>query len=178
LRDPLFGSGYGTLTKSSVEQFTEAESTDNNFLRTLGENGAIGFFFYYGTVGLALWYCWEAYKKSRDPWLTALAIGGFAGTVGLLVNAVYIDVFVASKVAYTFWTLQGILMAVFVKEGLITPQFAFERQKVQQDTKNLGELLKKVDQSAQAKTARTNYLSPTKRRLKSTTQKKKHASRQ
>ncbi len=176
-RDPLFGSGYGTLTKSTVEQFTEAESTDNNFLRTLGENGAIGFFFYYGTIGIALWYSWVAYKKSEDPWITALAIGGFAGTIGLLVNAVYIDVFVASKVAYTFWTLQGILMAVFVKEGLIAPQFAFDRLKAQADTKNLGELLKKVDATAQAKTAKTQYLSPTKRRVKSTSKKKKRVAR-
>ena len=37
LRNPLFGSGYSTLTKYTIEQFTEAESTDNDFLRTLGD---------------------------------------------------------------------------------------------------------------------------------------------
>ncbi len=35
-----------------------------------------------------------------------------AGIVGLLLNATYIDVFVASKVAETFWALVGILLAI------------------------------------------------------------------
>ena len=42
-RNPLLGSGYSTLTKRNIEDFTEAESTDNDFLRLLGEIGLIGF---------------------------------------------------------------------------------------------------------------------------------------
>ncbi len=38
-KNPLLGSGYSTLNKSSIGQFTEAESTDNDYLRTLGETG-------------------------------------------------------------------------------------------------------------------------------------------
>jgi hypothetical protein len=41
--NPLLGTGYATLTKSEIEEFTEADSTDNNFLRTLGETGLLGF---------------------------------------------------------------------------------------------------------------------------------------
>lgn len=166
-RDPLFGSGYATLTKTTVEQFTEAESTDNNFLRTLGENGAVGFFFYYGAIGLALWYSWQAYRRSDDSWLTIFAIANFAGTIGLLINASYIDVFVASKVAYTFWTLQGVFIAVFVKEGLITPRFNFAKQKQDKDSAQLRSLLQAVEKTAQDKSAPTQYLSPKKRRQKS-----------
>lgn len=173
MRNPLIGSGYATLTKSTVEQFTEAESTDNNYLRTLGENGALGFFFYYGAIGLALWYSWQAYQKSKDIWLTALAIANFAGIIGLLVNAIYIDVFVSSKVAYTFWILQGIFLAVFVNEGLIAPKFAFARQAKEKDTQRLRSLLLAVEESAKEKTATTKYLSSAKRRQKSTKNKRK-----
>ena len=171
-RNPLLGSGYATLTKASVEKFIEAESTDNNFLRTLGENGAIGFFSLLRVDRFIPWYSWQAYRRSSDSWLTAFAVANFAGTIGLLVNAMYIDVFVASKVAYTFWLLQGIFLAVFVKEGLITPQFALERLKQHSDTQQLSVLLQKVEKTAQAKTATTKYLSTQKRRQKSGKKKK------
>ena len=42
----------------------------------------------------------------------AYAIGMIAGIVGLLLNASYIDVFAASKVAETFWAFTGILLAI------------------------------------------------------------------
>lgn len=112
-RSPLFGSGYATLNKESAQQFTEADSTDNNFLRTLGETGLLGFITFYAIVGVALWYTYFAYR-SQDPLLKTLAIGFFAATMGLLVNAIYIDVFASSKVAFTYWTLTGILAAYVI----------------------------------------------------------------
>jgi hypothetical protein len=173
LANPLFGSGYATLTKSSVEQFTEAESTDNNFLRTLGENGSIGFFFFYGTIGLSLWYSWLVYRQSQDRWLTGLAVANFAGTIGLLLNAVYIDVFVASKVAYTFWLLQGIFLAIFVKEGIVAPQFNFQGQRQKSDTQRLKTLLQTVESNTNQKLSGSKYLSSSKRRRKSSKDKKR-----
>jgi uncharacterized membrane protein len=41
----------------------------------------------------------------------AVTIGLVAGTLGLLVNATYIDVFAASKVAYTYWFFAGLVRA-------------------------------------------------------------------
>lgn len=171
-RNPLFGSGYATLTKETVGQFTEAESTDNNFLRTLGETGALGFFFFYGSIGLAMWYEWLAYRRSDDPFIRALAIGGFAGAVGLLINATYIDVFAASKVAYTFWLVQGLILAVLVKEGVVAPHLAFERQNQKQKTAELSSLLQKVEEQVQAKEGKSGYISSAKRRQKSMKRKK------
>ena len=110
--NPLFGKGYATLNKDGVEQFTEAESTDNNFLRTLGETGLIGFITFYGVIVVATLFLLKNYRKS-DAFERAL-IGGFiAGTTGLLLNAVYIDVFAASKVAFAYWSLTGILVGYF-----------------------------------------------------------------
>lgn len=121
-RDPLLGSGYATLTKESTQQFTEAESTDNNFLRTLGETGALGFITFYGTIVLSCWYAlqWifgshvaQNQKDSDRPSFEKLfAVGYVAGSLGLLVNAVYIDVYASSKVALTYWMIAGVTMGL------------------------------------------------------------------
>ncbi|HEX7017650.1 MAG TPA: hypothetical protein VF209_01955 [Patescibacteria group bacterium] len=111
-RNPLFGSGYATLNKDTTYHFTEAESTDNNFLRTLGETGLFGFITFYGLV---LVLCAYAYKliKDRSGWGVILGIGFISATIGLLINAAYIDVFAASKVAFTYWALAGILVSYY-----------------------------------------------------------------
>ena len=41
--NPFTGKGYATLNKLGVTEFTEFDSTDNNFLRVLGETGLLGF---------------------------------------------------------------------------------------------------------------------------------------
>lgn len=111
-RNPIVGSGYATLTKSSVEQFTEADSTDNNFLRTLGETGLLGFITFYGVIVLTMWYAIR-HLNDRDNLARALAVGYIGGSVALLLNAVYIDVYAASKVALTYWGLSGVVVAYF-----------------------------------------------------------------
>lgn len=111
-RNPLLGSGYATLTKETTSQFTEAESTDNNFLRTLGETGLAGFVTFYGSMALALWLI-RRHLFSKDALGRTLSIALVAGTVGLLLNAVYIDVFAASKVALTYWALVGLVLGYF-----------------------------------------------------------------
>ncbi|MCR4324906.1 MAG: O-antigen ligase family protein [Candidatus Curtissbacteria bacterium] len=110
-RNILLGSGYSTLTKSSIEQFTEAESTDNDFLRTLGETGLLGFLAFYGLIVFAIYYALVRFKNINDPFYSTVVAGTVAAIIGLLVNALYIDVFEASKVAYTFWILVAILIA-------------------------------------------------------------------
>lgn len=115
--NPLLGSGYATLTKSSIIQFTEAESTDNNFLRTLGETGLLGFITFYGAIVIAVVLVVKAGRDSREePALKPIVIGFVAGTVGLLLNATYIDVFAASKVAFTYWSITGVALAAISKD--------------------------------------------------------------
>lgn len=110
-RNPLLGSGYSTLTKRNIEDFTEAESTDNDFLRALGETGLLGFLAFFGTIAFIFVYAIRGFKKITDPFYATIVAGIMAAVVGLLVNAIYIDVFEASKVAYTFWILVAILLA-------------------------------------------------------------------
>jgi len=108
----LLGSGYSTLTKAQVETFTEAESTDNDYLRALGETGLLGFLAFFGLVGLVVYKGIKSLRDIKDPFYYTVVASLVAATFGLLVNAVYIDVFEASKVAYTFWILAAILLAI------------------------------------------------------------------
>lgn len=108
--NPVLGTGYATLNKADVNDFTIAESTDNNYLRTLGETGALGFLTFYGVVAVAIYHLTKSWS-SKNEVLRALFVGMVAACIGLLLNASYIDVFVASKVAFTFWALMGIALA-------------------------------------------------------------------
>lgn len=115
--NPIFGSGYATLTKESTGQFTEAESTDNNFLRTLGETGALGFVTFYGIVMLSIVTAFSVIKRPDASALeSAFGIGFIAASIGLLINAGFIDVFAASKVAFYYWSLTGILIAIYLMQ--------------------------------------------------------------
>ena len=111
LKNPLLGSGYSTLTKKNIEDFTEAESTDNDFLRALGETGLLGFLAFFGMIAFICSYAIKNFQKITDTFFAVIVASLVAATIGLLVNAIYIDVFEASKVAYTFWIMMAILLA-------------------------------------------------------------------
>lgn len=110
-KNPLLGSGYATLNKKEFQQFTEAESTDNNFLRTLGETGLLGFITFYGSIIILLVVLYRNQKTSTDQQLQVANISFIAASIGLLLNASYIDVFASSKVAFTYWALAGAILA-------------------------------------------------------------------
>lgn len=108
--NPITGKGYATLGKEGLYSFTEADSTDNNFLRTLGETGALGFASFYGVIFFALYLGSKGYRQ-EDPLLQIISIGFMASSVGLLINALYIDVYAASKVAFVYWGITGFYLA-------------------------------------------------------------------
>ena len=108
--NPLTGKGYATLGKEGAYQFTEADSTDNNYLRTLGETGILGFISFYGVIVTAIYFAFRGYRQN-DELLVMLSIGFLASSFALLVNASYIDVYAASKVAFSYWGLTGLYLA-------------------------------------------------------------------
>lgn len=108
MRDPLLGSGYSTLTKSTVDEFTQAESTDNDYLRMLGETGLLGTISFLGILGYLV-YAGYRHTGDKNDLVTRLVSFGIIGSiVGLLVNAATIDVFESSKVAYSLWILAAV----------------------------------------------------------------------
>ena len=108
--NPVLGTGYATLNKQFAADFTFADSTDNNYLRTLGETGLLGFLSFYGIIAYLIFITSKQYRQLQTPSEKALLLGFTAGSCGLLINAVYTDVFAASKVAYTYWLLAGLVL--------------------------------------------------------------------
>lgn len=96
-RNILFGSGYGSVSLA----------VDNNYLRILGETGLIGFFSFASLFLIAFIYIRKIYPSVDSPLIKNFTLGFIAGTIGLLLNAALIDVFEASKIAFSYWLLMG-----------------------------------------------------------------------
>lgn len=99
LKNPILGSGPSSIT----------ESTDGDYFRWLGEMGLLGtsiFLFFIFSIVIFI----RQKTKTFSLIEKYLYYGFLFGLVGLFINAVYIDVFEASKVAYTFWLMSGIII--------------------------------------------------------------------
>jgi hypothetical protein len=103
-RNILLGSGFSSLSLAA----------DGDYLRMLGETGLLGSISFLGIIAAAFWYFFKASKFSNSV-EQSFVIGVFAGIVGLMLNAVLIDVFEASKVAFTFWLVLGFSLSMLVR---------------------------------------------------------------
>lgn len=101
-RNILVGSGYGSV----------GLAVDNSYLRMLAEVGLLGFASF-----LAIFIAIGIYIRKILPNVDSVAarsfvIGFVAGLAGLAVNALFIDVFEASKVAFVTWLLAGLTLGL------------------------------------------------------------------
>ncbi|KKR11753.1 MAG: hypothetical protein UT39_C0003G0022 [Candidatus Woesebacteria bacterium GW2011_GWA1_39_21] len=105
VKNPLYGTGYSSITLA----------TDNDYLRALGETGLLGF------ISFALVIAWlvlnfiKIYRESFGFEKVFLS-GIFGSLFGVLLNAMFIDVFEASKIALSFWLFMGMALALKVKK--------------------------------------------------------------
>lgn len=114
LSNPLLGSGYSTLVKTNTNEFTYAESTDNDYLRMLGETGILGTIAFLATLYLVFKFSlFLVSQPNQGDYL--LGLGGVGASLSLLVTASYIDVFESSKVAYTFWIMAAMIVYRYEK---------------------------------------------------------------
>jgi len=102
-KNPLLGTGYSSITLA----------TDNDYLRLLGEVGLLGFFAFiliFVRLGQKLF---SVYPFKKYSGIELAFLSGFVGSIpGLLLNAVFIDIFEASKFAIIFWLLTGICLGL------------------------------------------------------------------
>lgn len=108
----LIGSGYGSV----------GLAMDNNYLRMLAETGVIGlisFILLFLCLGI---YLRKIFPNIDDPLTKSFLIGFISGLIGLFLNATLIDVFEASKIAFTVWALVGVTFGILVlyKNGHIS----------------------------------------------------------
>ncbi|MBI4004982.1 O-antigen ligase family protein, partial [Candidatus Roizmanbacteria bacterium] len=92
LRNPVFGTGPSSIT----------EATDNDYLRWIGEIGGLGTILFLTILFKLVQFVWYRLRKLGNT-DKILYYGFLFGIFGLILNATYIDVFEASKVAYQFW---------------------------------------------------------------------------
>lgn len=112
-RNPLLGTGYSTLTKAYLDEFTYAESSDNDYLRMLGETGLLGTLSFFAIIAVIIHLSWRIFQLSLNSFDQTLAVGTIGAMIGLLVNATYIDIFESSKVAYTLWILVALVAKLY-----------------------------------------------------------------
>lgn len=99
VKNPILGAGPSSL----------GESTDGDYFRWIGETGLFGTLTF-----LAILF--EIVRRTLLKIRTLskeqayLYYGFLFGTLSLLANASYIDVFEASKVAYTYWLVAGVFI--------------------------------------------------------------------
>jgi hypothetical protein len=94
-KNPLIGTGYSSL----------GLATDNDYLRMLGETGLIGTAAFLLILFHLFKHYWQTLINDKQK---RIYTAGFLGLMlGFLANAVFIDVFEASKTAYYFWLIMG-----------------------------------------------------------------------
>ena len=99
-RNILFGSGYGSV----------GLAVDNSYLRMLAEVGLLGFGTFLAIFALTVMYIRKTLPDVNDYKTRSFIIGFVAGVGGLAINAFFIDVFEASKVAFVLWLLFGVTL--------------------------------------------------------------------
>lgn len=97
-KNPLLGTGYSSITLA----------TDNDYLRALGETGL------FGLMSFVLIFIYM-YKKFKNyvfsDNIKSVFVAGFIGsTVGIMMTAVFIDIFEASKFAIIYWSFAGLIV--------------------------------------------------------------------
>lgn len=97
-KNPLLGTGYSSITLA----------TDNDYLRALGETGILG-------LSAFLLIIVNIFKKLKniklDNNLNSIISASYIGSIiALLLTAVFIDIFEASKFATMFWLLTGLVI--------------------------------------------------------------------
>jgi hypothetical protein len=114
-KNPLLGTGYSSITLA----------TDNHYLRLLGEVGILGFMSFF----LIFAHIIMVFLKilPLDNYYNGITLAFMAGIIGSLpgifLNAVFIDVFEASKFAIMFWLLIGI--AVYMAQNKILSKYKY-----------------------------------------------------
>lgn len=101
-RNILLGSGYSSM----------GLAVDNNYLRILGEVGLLGFSSFFAIFLIVGIYIKKILPEVDSPIVKSFILGFVAGVIGLALNAILIDVFEASKIAFLLWLLVGMTLGV------------------------------------------------------------------
>ncbi len=97
-KNPLLGTGYSSISLA----------TDNDYLRSLGETGLLGFLAFLSIIISLITDLLIGLKRKLNPLSHQYLIGMMGALISFLIIATFIDVFEASKVATLFWLYMGL----------------------------------------------------------------------
>lgn len=97
-KNPLIGTGFSSV----------GLAVDNGYLRLLAETGILGFFAFMLIVKRVIVSSLPVFKSKSENFVNIFVLSTTFAFIGLLINAVFIDVFEASKIAIVTWTLLGL----------------------------------------------------------------------
>ncbi|MEI6532971.1 MAG: hypothetical protein WCO06_03970 [Candidatus Roizmanbacteria bacterium] len=105
--NPILGTGASSLT----------EATDGGYVRTIGEFGLFGTLAFFAIILKMIWIIWIKLRTDLKHKQEGIIYYGFLfGILAILINTTLIDVFEASKVAFYFWMISGIMIGSLLIE--------------------------------------------------------------
>ncbi len=112
IEDHPLGVGYGLFryylpAYSPVYRFRAAHNT---YLLLAAETGVLGLLSFLLLLGLMMRECWLAFRRCRDPWLKAVAIGALASTISMAISSFFYSFFFNVEINGQQWLLLGIAM--------------------------------------------------------------------
>ncbi|QQG43445.1 MAG: O-antigen ligase family protein [Candidatus Daviesbacteria bacterium] len=100
-KNPFLGSGYSSITIA----------TDNDYLRSLGETGMLGFL----SFALIWWIILRTIWKKRPDhknFTFYLLTASFVGVLVIFINSTFIDALESSKISFILWLVLGASVAL------------------------------------------------------------------
>ncbi len=108
-KNPLLGTGYSSITLA----------TDNDFLRLLGEVGILGFLSFITILVVIIKVLIRYVRNEKNNTVEKLFVMGYLCALpGLLLTAVFIDIFEASKFATIFWLISGFCVSIAFRKKI------------------------------------------------------------
>lgn len=106
-KNPILGTGYSSITLA----------TDNDYLRLLGETGVLGALAFTLILVEIFGKALRFVKRQKAGTERSLVIAIMCCSFAYFLNASFIDVFEASKLAFIFWIMMGVLVKIIDLES-------------------------------------------------------------
>lgn len=99
-KNPFLGTGYSSISLS----------TDNDYLRSIGETGLLGFLSF-ASIIIGLFFALIKRLKNATNWDKFINISSIGILVVFATAAIFLDVFESSKIAILFWAFMGLSLS-------------------------------------------------------------------
>lgn len=116
----IFGTGYSSISLSN----------DNDYLRLLAETGLLGTLTFIFIFIVLFYFLNKEIQNEENSLLKKATLGLTGGVIGLCINALFIDVFEASKVAFSLWILSGIIVGSLLLKYRQVSEYRFDLKPV------------------------------------------------